>query len=123
MRDRYICVHNIRFIALVLAANRRATGEDAQDRLLVESLRKTIFLVLGLLRFSRAVAEKPRFIGHGNDACRKITSSYERDRLVRPIERSAASQLLGSFPDQLVKLLRLRGERLHLVLSELRLKR
>ena len=29
----------------------------------------------------------------------------------------------GQFPDQLVKLLRLRGERLHLVLSELRLKR
>jgi hypothetical protein len=31
--------------------------------------------------------------------------------------------LLDSFPDQLVKLLRLCGERLHLVLSELRLKR
>ena len=38
-------------------------------------------------------------------------------------ERSAALQLLESLPDQLVKLLRLRGERLHLVLSELRLKR
>ena len=38
-------------------------------------------------------------------------------------ERSAAWQLLESLPDQLVKLLRLRGERLHLVLSELRLKR
>ena len=37
--------------------------------------------------------------------------------------KSAAWQLLDSFPDQLVKLLRLRGERLHLVLSELRLKR
>ena len=36
---------------------------------------------------------------------------------------SAAWQLLDSFPDQLVKLLRLRGERLHLVLSKLRLKR
>ena len=39
------------------------------------------------------------------------------------MERSAALQLLGSFPDQLVKLLRLRGEGLHPVLSELRLKR
>ena len=39
------------------------------------------------------------------------------------MERSAALQLLESFPDQLLKLLRLRGERLHLVLSKLRLKR
>jgi hypothetical protein len=39
------------------------------------------------------------------------------------MERSAALQLLESLHDQLVKLLRLRGERLHLVLSELRLKR
>jgi hypothetical protein len=36
---------------------------------------------------------------------------------------SAALQLLDTFPDQLVKLLCLRGECLHLVLSELRLKR
>jgi hypothetical protein len=39
------------------------------------------------------------------------------------IVKSAAWQLLDSFSNQLVKLLRLRGERLHLVLSELRLKR
>ena len=39
------------------------------------------------------------------------------------MKRSAAWQLLESLPDQLVKLLRLRGERLHLVLSKLRLKR
>ena len=39
------------------------------------------------------------------------------------LERSAAWQLLESLPDQLVKLLRLRGEGLHLILSELRLKR
>ena len=39
------------------------------------------------------------------------------------LERSAALHLLDSFPDQLVKLLRLRGEGLHPVLSELRLKR
>ena len=37
--------------------------------------------------------------------------------------KSAVLELLDSFSDQLVKLLRLRGERLHLVLSELRLKR
>jgi hypothetical protein len=39
------------------------------------------------------------------------------------LERSAALHLLDSFPDQLVKLLRLRREGLHPVLSELRLKR
>ena len=38
-------------------------------------------------------------------------------------ERSAALELLESFPDQLVKLLRLRDEGLHPVLSKLRLKR
>ena len=43
------------------AATPRAAGEEVQDRLQVESLRKTIFLVLGLLRFSWAVAEKPLF--------------------------------------------------------------
>ena len=37
--------------------------------------------------------------------------------------KSAVLELLDSFSDQLVKLLRLRGERLHPVLSELRLKR
>ena len=62
-----ICVHNIRFIALVLAANPRAAGEEVQDKLQVESLRKTIFLVSGLMRFSRAVAEKLRFIGYENN--------------------------------------------------------
>ena len=39
------------------------------------------------------------------------------------MEQSAALQPLDSFPDQLVKLLRLGGEGLHPVLSELRLKR
>src|SRR5271157_4680918 len=38
------------------------------------------------------------------------------------LERSAAWQLLESFSDQLLKLLRLRGVSLHLVLSKLRLK-
>ncbi len=84
--------------------------------------RKTIFLVLRLLRFSRAVAEKPRFIGHGSETCRKITSGYERDRLVRPVERSAALELLESFPDQPLKLLHLRGVSLHLLLSKTGLK-
>ena len=37
--------------------------------------------------------------------------------------KSAVLELLDSFSNQLVKLLRLRGERLGLVLSELRLKR
>ena len=88
-----------------------------------KSSRKTIFLVLRLLHFSRAVAEKPHLIGHGSETCRKITSGYERDQLVRPVERSAALQLLESFPHQPLKLLRLRDEGLHPVLSKLRLKR
>ncbi len=52
--------------------------------------------------------------------CRNLP--YARDRIVWPLG-SAAWQLLESLPDQLVKRLRLRGEGLHLVLSELRLKR
>ena len=39
------------------------------------------------------------------------------------MEQSAALHLLDSFLDQLIKLLRLGGEGLHPVLSELRLKR
>ena len=100
----------------------RAAGEEVQHKLQVESSRKTIFLVLRLLRFSRAVAEKPQLIGHGSETCRKITFGYERDQLVQPVERSAALQLLDSFPDQLLKLLRLRGVSLRLVLSKTGLK-
>ena len=58
---------------------------------------------------------KPHLLG-GFFFCRHKTH-------LKLMERSAALQLLGSFPDQLVKLLRLCGEGLHTVLSELRLKR
>jgi hypothetical protein len=46
-----------------------------------------------------------------------------RKRPLALMERPAKLQLLDGFPRQLVKLLRLRGEGPHLVLSELRLKR
>ena len=61
--------------------------------------------------------------GGGRETTAPLLFEADAPRMVAVLERSVAWQLLESLPDQLVKLLRLRGERLHLVLSELRLKR
>jgi len=52
-----------------------------------------------------------------------VRAFFAAIRRIALMERSAALQLLDSFPDQLVKFLRVRGQDLRPVLSKLRLNR